>query len=261
MIRQILRRCAAIVAFSALVACTSAPPVIQPMNPADSQAVRADMQALNLRGEDADTFVGPIVTLFRWESTDVPVAIAFGDGFDRACVVRTQTHLNAVAARIQRETGLKFTRVDDPAKARVLFEFARDRGADRAFRALSTGENITETWKNPPVAGARRWEAWQLSDRARKTIERAYILDTAHYLDNGPGVRARPCKPFDFAVYLKQFSAKVEIAPLNFGIERFQEPAQIERFDTMLLRLYYAEGSRPGVTGVELAGRVKLAVP
>ena len=261
MIRQLLRRCAAIVVLGALSSCASTPLVVQPMNPADTQAVRAGMQALNLRGEDADKFVGPIPALFRWESTEVPVAMVYGDGFDRACRTRTQTHFDTVAARIQRETNLKFTRVDDPAKARVLFEFARERAADQAFRALSKGESIAETWKNPPVAGARRWEAWQLSDRARKTIERAYILDTAHYLDNSPGSRVRPCKPFDFAVYLKQFSAKVEIAPLNFGIERFQEPAQIERYDTMLLRLFYAEGSRPGMTGGELAARVKLAVP
>lgn len=261
MIRQLLCRSAIVVAFGALAACSDTPPVIQPMNPADTQAVRADMQALNLKGDDAAQFVGPIAALFRWESTDVPVAMAFGEGFDRACRTRTEAHFNTVAAQIQRETNLKFTRVDDPAKARVLFEFARERAADQAFRALSKGETIIETWRNPPVAGARRWEAWQLSDRARKTIERAYIFDTAHYLDNGPGSRVRPCKPFDFAVYLKQFSAKVEIAPLNFGIERFQEPAQIGRYDAMLLRLYYAEGSRPGMTGAELAGRAKLAVP
>jgi hypothetical protein len=259
--RQLLRRCAAIFAFGALAACAGPPPVIVPMNAADTQAVRADMQALNLKGDDADRFVGPIAALFRWESTEVPVAMVFGEGFDRACRARTQAHFNTVAARIQRETNLKFTRVDDPAKARMLFEFARERAADQAFRALSKGEAIAETWKNPPVAGARRWEAWQLSDRARKTIERAYVLDTAHYLDNGPGSRLRPCKPFDFGVYLKQFSAKVEIAPLNFGIERFQEPVQIERYDTMLLRLYYAEGSRPGMTGAELAARAKIAAP
>lgn len=261
MIRQLLHRFTIVAAFGALAACAGAPPPIQPMNPADTQAVRADMQALNLKGADADRFVGPIAALFRWEATEVPVAMAFGEGFDRVCRTRTQAHFNTVAARIQRETNLKFTRVDDPAKARVLFEFARDRTADQAFRALSKGESIIETWKNPPVAGARRWEAWQLSDRARKTIERAWILDTAHYLDNSPGSRIRACKPFDFAVYLKQFSAKVEIAPLNFGIERFQEPAQVERYDTMLLRLYYAEGSRPGMTGAELAGRAKLAAP
>jgi len=260
-IRKLLRRCAVVVAFGVLGACASTPQAIQPMNATDTQAVRDDMRALNLKGEDADQFVGPIPALFRWESTEVPVAIAYGDGFDRACRTRTQAHFNTVAARLQRETNLKFTRVDDPAKARMLFEFARERGADQAFRALSKGDNIAETWKNPPVAGARRWEAWQLSDRARKTIERAYVLDTAHYLDNGPGSRQRPCKPFDFAVYLKQFSAKVEIAPLNFGIERFQEPAQVERYDTMLLRLSYAEGSRPGMTGAELAGRAKLAAP
>jgi hypothetical protein len=258
--RQALYRCFAVVLLGAVAACADTPLVIQPMNPVDTQAVRADMQALNLRGDDADKFVGPIPALFRWEATEVPVAMVYGDGFDRACRARTEAHFNTVAARILRETNLKFTRVDDPSRARVLFEFARERSADQAFRALSKGENIAETWKNPPVAGARRWEAWQLSDRARKTIERAYILDTALYLDNSPGSRVRACKPFDFAVYLKQFSAKVEIAPLNFGIERFQEPAQIERYDTMLLRLYYAEGSRPGMMGGELAARVKLAV-
>lgn len=257
--RQLLCRSAVIVALGALGACAGTP-LVQPMNPADTAAVRTDMQALNLKGEDADKFVGPIASLFRWESTEVPVAMVFGDGFDRACRARTLNHFNTVAAQIQRDTNLKFTRVDDPAKARVLFEFARERKADQAFRALSKGENIAETWKNPPVAGARRWEAWQLSDRARKTIERAWILDTSLYLDNIPGARVRQCKPFDFAVYLKQFSAKVEIAPLNFGIERFQEPAQINRYDTMLLRTYYAEGSRPGMTGSELAARIKLAV-
>ena len=52
--------------------------------------------------------------------------------------------------------------------------------------------------------------------------------------------------------------AKVtEIGPRH----RPQEPAQIARYDTMLLRLYYAEGSRPGMTGAELAGRVMLAIP
>lgn len=258
--RQVLCRYTAIVALGALSACAGTP-LVQPMNPADTQALRTDMQALNLKGEDADKFVGPIAALFRWESTEIPVAMVFADGFDRACRTRTQAHFNAVAAQVQRETNLKFTRVDDPAKARVLFEFARERKADQAFRALSKGENIAETWKNPPVAGARRWEAWQLSDRARKTIERAWILDTAHYLDNSAGSRVRPCKPFDFGLYLKQFSSKIEIAPLNFGIERFQEPAQINRYDAMLLRIYYAEGARPGITGGELAARVRLAVP
>jgi len=257
--RQLLCRSTVLVALGALGACAGTP-LVQPMTPADAQAVRTDMQALNLKSEDAEKFVGPIAALFRWEATEVPVAIVFGDGFDRACRARTQAQFNTVAAQIQRETNLKFTRIDDATKARVLFEFARERKADKAFRELSKGETIAETWKNPPVAGARRWEAWQLSDRARKTIERAWILDTAHYLDNSPGSRVRQCKPFDFAIYLKQFSAKVEIAPLNFGIERFQEPAQINRYDTMLLRIYYAEGSRPGMTGGELAARVKLAV-
>lgn len=258
--RQILGRTAAIIALAVLSACAGTP-LVQPMSPADAQAVRADMQALNLKGEDADKFVGPIAALFRWEATEVPVAMVFADGFDRTCRTRTQNHFNTQAAQIQRETSLKFVRVDDPAKARVLFEFARERKADQAFRALSTGENIAETWKNPPVAGARRWEAWQLSDRTRKTIERAYIFDTALHIDNSPGSRARLCKPFDFGVYLKQFSAKVEIAPLNFGIERFQEAAQINRYDAMLLRTYYAEGSRPGMTGEELSARIKLAMP
>lgn len=248
-------------ALTLLLGACAGTPLVQPMNPADTQAVRTDMQVLNLKGEDADKFVGPIAALFRWELTEIPVAMIFADGFDRACRMRTQAHFNAVAAQVQRETNLKFTRVDDPAKARVLFEFARERKADQAFRALSKGETIAETWKNPPVAGARRWEAWQLSDRARKTIERAWILDTAHYLDNSAGSRVRPCKPFDFGLYLKQFSSKIEIAPLNFGIERFQEPAQINRYDAMLLRIYYAEGSRPGMTGGELAARVRLAVP
>ncbi|MBX3501878.1 MAG: hypothetical protein KF889_20745 [Alphaproteobacteria bacterium] len=257
--RQLVSRSVIIVALSTLGACATTP-LVQPMSPADAQAVRADMQALNLKGEDADKFVGPIAALFRWESTEVPVAIVFADGFDRACRTRTQSHFNTVAAQIQRQTNLRFTRVDDPARARVLFEFAREARADQAFRALSKGENIIQTWKNPPVAGARRWEAWQLSDRARNTIERAWILDTGHYLDNSPGSRLRQCRPFDFAIYLKQFSSKVEIAPLNFGIERFQEPAQINRYDTMLLRVYYAEGARPGMTGAELAGRIKLAV-
>ncbi len=258
--RHRMCRYAAIVVLGVLSACAGDPPA-QPMNATDAQAVRADMQALNLKGADADQFVGPIAALFRWESTEIPVAMVFGDGFDRACRARTQTHFNTVAAQVQRDTGLKFTRVDDTAKARMLFEFARERSADQAFRAQSRGENIAETWKNPPVAGARRWEAWQLSDRARKTIERAWILDTTHYLDNSPGSRARLCKPFDFGVYLKQFSSKIEISTLNYGIERFQEPAQIARYDSMLLRLYYAEGSRPGMTGRELAGRVKLAAP
>ena len=258
--RQLVCRSAAIIALAALSACAGEP-LVQPMIPADAQAVRADMQALNLKGEDADRFLGPIASLFRWESTEIPVAIAFGDGFDRTCRGRAQAHLNAVAAQIQRETGLRFIRVDDPARARVLFEFAREAKADRAFRALSKGENIAETWKNPHVAGARRWEAWQLSDRARKTIERAWILDTGYYIDNSPGSRMRQCKPFDFGVYLKQFSSKIEISTLNFGIERFQEPEQIARYDGMLLRIYYAEGSRPGMTGRELAARVKLAVP
>lgn len=258
--RQALARYAAIIALGALGACADTP-LVQPMSPADAQAVRADMQALNLKGEDADRFVGPIPALYRWESTEIPVAMVFADGFDNACRARTRAHFATVAAQVQRETGLKFTRVDDAAKARVLFEFARERKADQAFRALSGGPNIAETWRNPPVAGARRWEVWQLSDRERKTIERVWVLDTAHFLDNSPASRARLCRPFDFGLYLKQFSSKIEIAPLNFGIERFQEPAQVARYDSMLLRTYYAEGSRPGMTGRQLATRIKLAAP
>lgn len=259
--RQLARRCAAvIIAAGALSACADPPPV-RPMNPPDTQAVRADMQALNLKGADTDKFLGPIASLFRWESTEIPVAMAYGDGFDRTCRTRAQAHFDAVAAQVQRDTGLRFTRVNDPAKARVLFEFAREARAEKAFRALSRGENIIETWKNPHIEGARRWEAWQLSDKARKTIERAWILDTGYYLDNSPGSRVRQCKPFDFGVYLKQFSSKIEISTLNFGIERFQQPAQINRYDAMLLRIYYADGTRPGMTGKELAARVKLVVP
>ena len=258
--RQLLSRSVLFVVLGALSACAD-PPLVQPMIPADTQAVRTDMQALNLKGVDADKFLGPIAALFRWESTEIPVAMAYGDGFDRTCRTRAQAHFNMVAAQIQRDTGLKFIRVDDPAKARVLFEFAREARADKAFRALSKGETIVETWKNPHVAGVRRWEAWQLSDRARKTIERAWILDTGYYVDNSPGSRVRQCKPFDFGTYLKQFSSKIEISTLNFGIEHFQQPAQISRYDAMLLRIFYAEGTRPGMTGKELAARVKLVVP
>lgn len=223
-------------------------------------AIRADMAALSLTPADFDRILGPVPALFRWPPQDIPVALVTGVGFDRACALRTSTHLDQSLAMLAEETGIGFTRAPDAARARVLFELAAAPDREKAFRDVAPA-GLTQTLRNPPTEGPRRWEAWQLSDVARKTIERAYVFDGKHHVENSksnPGLNT--CRPFDFPQFLRYVSWKLEIAPLNWGLEKQYDEPQLLTYDQMLLRVVNAPPVAPGMSGREVVLRLKRAL-
>ena len=55
-------------------------------------------------------------------------------------------------------------------------------------------------------------------------------------------------------------SWKLEIAPLNWGFEKNYDEAQLQTYDTMLLRIVNAPPVSPGMTGREAVFRLKRAL-
>jgi hypothetical protein len=243
------------VALALAAACTE---VVGPdPEPFPVASIRSDMAALQLAPADFDRILGPVPAVYRWTPQDVPVALVTGAGLDRACVGKTTTVFEQSLAAMAQETGIRFVRAPDPAGARILFELAAEPASEKAFRDAAPA-GLTQTLKNPPTEGARRWEAWQLSDASRKTIERAYVFDGKHYVDNSHrDRRLNACRPFDFPQFLRYVSWKLEIAPLNWGFERRYDEQQLLIYDRMLLRIVNAPPVSPGMSGRDVAIRLK----
>ncbi|TXL70675.1 hypothetical protein FHP25_33430 [Vineibacter terrae] len=223
-------------------------------------AIRADMATLNLVPADFDRILEPVPSFYRWAPQDVPVALVMGAGLDRACARKTSALLDQSLAELSRDSGIRFTRAADPAQAKILLELAAAPAAEKAFREAAP-LNLTETLRNPPTEGPKRWEAWQLSDTSKKTIERAYVFDGKHYTENSSrNPRLNACKPFDFPQFLRYASWKLEIAPLNWGLEKQYTEAQLLTYDRMLLRIVNASAVAPGASGREVAFRLKRAL-
>jgi len=223
-------------------------------------AIKADMAALKLTPADFDRILSPVQAVFRWAPQDVPVALAMAPGLDRACARKTSAHFDRSLATLAQETGIRFTRAPDPGKARVLIELAPEPAGEKAFRDAAPA-NLTQTLKNPPTEGPKRWEAWQLSDTGTKTIERAYVFDGKHYVENSNrNPRLNACKPFDFPQFLRYVSWKLEIAPLNWGLEKQYDEPQLLTYDRMLLRITNAPPVTPGTPGREVVFRLKRAL-
>jgi hypothetical protein len=223
-------------------------------------AIRADLAALDMTTADFDRILAPVPAYYRWAPQEVPVVLVMGAGLDRACARKTTANFEQSLAMMARETGIRFTRASDPQQAKILIELAAEPEHQKAFRAAAAA-NLKETLKNPPTEGPRRWESWQLSDTDRKTIERAYVFDGRHYVDNSNrNPRKNLCKPFDFPQFLRYVSWKLEIAPLNFGFEKNFDEKQIAAYDTMLLRIVNAPPVTPGMSGRELTFRLKRAL-
>ncbi|HJQ60113.1 MAG TPA: hypothetical protein VJ890_24625 [Vineibacter sp.] len=241
-----------------LAACAEMPP--PDAGPFPVAAIKADMAALQLTPADFDRILAPIPAVFRWPAQDVPVALVMAAGLDPACARKTSAQVDQSLAAIAQDTGIRFSRAADPAQAKVLIEIAPEPAGEKAFRAAATA-GLTQTLKNPPTAGARRWEAWQLSDTSRKTIERAYVFDSRHYVDNSQrNPRLNACKPFDAPQFLRYVSWKLEIAPLNWGLEKQYSEAQLLTYDRMLLRIVNAPPVAPGTSGRDLTTRLKRAL-
>jgi hypothetical protein len=223
-------------------------------------AIRADMAQLNLTPADFDRILAPVPAVYRWAPQEVPVALVTGPGMDRACARKTSAHLDSVLAALSQESGVRFARAASPGGAKVLIELASEPAHEKAFRDAAPS-GLTQTLKNPPTEGPRRWEAWQLSDTTRKTIERAYVFDGKHYVENSSrDARRNACKPFDFAQFLRYVSWKLEIAPLNWGFEKQYNDAQLKTFDAMMLRIVNAPPVTPGMSGREVVYRLKRAL-
>lgn len=223
-------------------------------------AIRADMAQLSLTPADFDRILAPVPAIYRWAPQEVPVALVTGPGLDPACARKTSAHLDSSLAALSLESGIRFTRAASPAGAKVLIELAAQPSHEKAFRDAAP-PGLAQTLKNPPTEGAKRWEAWQLSDTTRKTIERAYIFDGRHYVENSSrDPRRNVCKPFDFAQFLRYVSWKLEIAPLNWGLERQYDEAQLLAYDRMLLRIVNAPPVTPGMSGREVVFRLKRAL-
>lgn len=223
-------------------------------------AIRADMAKLNLVPADFDRILAPVPTLYRWAPQEVPVALVLGAGLDPACARKTSAQFDQSLAMLAQDTAIRFTRAPDAAHAKVLLELAAAPAGEKAFRDAAPA-GLTQTLKNPPTEGPRRWEAWQLSDTKGKTIERAYVFDGRHYTDNSNrNRRLNACKPFDFPQFLGYVSWKLEIAPLNWGLEKQYQEDQIRTYDRMLLRIVNAPPVSPGMSGREATFRLKRAL-
>ena len=223
-------------------------------------AIRADMAQLNLIPADFDRILAPVPAVYRWQPQEVPVALVMGQGLDPACARKTSAHLDSSLAALSQESGIRFTRSPSPAGAKVLVELAAEPAHEKVFRDAAP-PGLTQTLKNPPTEGSKRWEAWQLSDGTRKTIERAYVFDGRHYVENSSrDIRRNACKPFDFAQFLRYVSWKLEIAPLNWGLEKQYDETQLLAYDRMLLRIVNAPAVSPGMSGREVVFRFKRAL-
>jgi hypothetical protein len=223
-------------------------------------AIRSDMATLNMAPADFDRILGPVPALYRWAPQDVPVALLMAPGLDRACARATAAHFDQSLGQLARETGIRFVRAPDMTTARILFELAAAPDHEKRFRDAAPA-GLTQTLKNPPTEGPRRWEAWQLSDTSRKTIERAYVFDGRHLADNSSrNPRLNACRPFDFAQFLRYVSWKLEIAPLNWGFEKNYDEARLQTYDTLLLRIVNAPPVSPGMSGREAAFRLRRAL-
>jgi hypothetical protein len=241
-----------------LSACTEAP--APDSGPFPVAAIKADMAALAVTPADFDRILAPVPALFRWPAQDVSVALVMGNGLDAACARKTSAHFDQSLAAMAQEAGIRFVRAPGAAQANILIELAAEPAGEKAFRAAAPA-GLTQTLKNPPTEGPRRWEAWQLSDTTRKTIERAYVFDGRHYSDNSNrNPRLNACKPFDFQQFLRYVSWKLEIAPLNWGLERQYDAAQLLTYDRMLLRIVNAPPVSPGMSGRTLTARLKGAL-
>ncbi len=227
----------------------------------DVAAIRADMATVSVSSADLRSMLGAAPAIHRWASIDVPVAIVFRPGFDAACLRQTIDRFEKAATMVTAETNLRFPRVDAPSAARILFEFTPSPTNEQAFRALSPGPDTYFTYRNPPTARGPRWEAWQLSDRGKSTIERGYGFDSRMYFANAhlQGRRA-PCEAFDFAQWLKHLSWKRETPALNFVLARQYDEVQLPVYDRMLLRIVYAEGMATGVPGAAVVERLEKAL-
>lgn len=223
-------------------------------------AIKADMATLNLVPADFDRILAPVPVLYRWAPEDVPVALVLGAGLDRTCARKTEAQFDQTRSVLAQETGIRFTRASDPLKAKVVLELAAEPATEKAFRAAAPA-GLTQTLKNPPTEGPKRWEAWQLSNDGRKTIERAYVFDGRHYVENSNrNPRQNACKPFDFPQFLRYVSWKLEIAPLNWGLEKQYDEPQLVIYDRMLLRIVNAPPVTPGMSGREAVFRLKRAL-
>jgi hypothetical protein len=223
-------------------------------------AIKADMATLGLVPADFDRILGPVAAVYRWPAQDVPVALVMGTGLDRRCARKTSVQLDQSLAAVAQDSGVRFTRAPDATKARVLIELAAEPAGQKAFRDAAPA-GLSQTLQNPPTEGPKRWEAWQLSDTNTKTIERAYVFDGKHYVENSNrNPRLNACKPFDFPQFLRYVSWKLEIAPLNWGFEKQYNDAQLKTFDTMMLRIVNAPPVTPGMSGREVVYRLKRAL-
>ena len=264
---RLLRRHALVAAIPVGLA-TCAPSHVAPpattlpaMAVADLVAIRADMATVSVSPADLRSMLGAAPAIHRWASLDVPVAIVFGPGFDAACQRQTVARFENAARTVNGETNLRFPRVDAPLQARILFEFTPAPTHEQAFRALSPEPDTYFTYRNPPVASGPRWEAWQLSDRGKSTIERGYGFDSRVYFANA-NLRGRraSCEAFDFVQWLKHLSWKRETPALNFVIARQYDEVQLPVFDRMLLRIVYADSVVPGVSGAAVVERLEKAL-
>ncbi|QQS12109.1 MAG: hypothetical protein IPK81_21750 [Rhodospirillales bacterium] len=257
-----VRRLAALTAAALLAGCvTAAEEGVPPAGAFNVAGIREDMAAARIPVKDFDRIFTPVPAFYRWAPGDVPVALRFAPGFAASCARTMTARFDAEAARIGRETGLRYIRVADAAKAKVLMEFAGAPTSGPAFRAPAQPTWL-ETWKNPPAQGPERWEGWQLSDPATKSIVRAYVFHGKPFAKNSNrDARLNVCPAdYDFNDWLIRIGWKREDAPLNYGFEQRYDEAGLAAYDRFMLRVLYSEAVKPGTSGRDIAAGLRKAL-
>lgn len=227
----------------------------------DPAWTKGEMAALKVDAADADAFLREVPAFFRWAERRVPVAFVAAADFDPACRAKVLEMFAAAASELEKSSGQRFEVEAEPAKARMVFEFSPAAQGDPRVAAELAKPGAFQSWRNPGQYGALRQDIRQFSSRQSKTVEFAYVWDSAYHAANRtrPGIAA-PCAPYDFPWLLVHLSMKLEIAPLNYAIGRNYDPESLRRFDRFVFSLVYASGLAPGAPGAEVADRLRAAL-